>query len=91
MSTKENNDVAVEKATENDKACAEPKCEIKGGIKRAAEVSFYYYYYYYFYNNSLHLWVFFSFRGSPTPSTHHNSRILYRVFSCIVSLCVRFA
>lgn len=38
MSTKENNEVAVEKATENDKPTGDAKCEIKG-IKRAAEVS----------------------------------------------------
>lgn len=39
MSTKENNEVAVEKATENDKPTGDAKCELKG-IKRAAEVSF---------------------------------------------------
>jgi len=38
MSTKENNEVAVEKVTENDKASADAKCDIKG-IKRPAEVS----------------------------------------------------
>lgn len=38
MSTKENNEVAVEKVTENDKASGDAKCEIKG-IKRPAEVS----------------------------------------------------
>lgn len=38
MSTKENNEVAVEKVTENDKAAGDAKCEIKG-IKRPAEVS----------------------------------------------------
>lgn len=42
MSTKENNEVAVEKVTENDKASADAKCDIKG-IKRPAEVSTYYY------------------------------------------------
>lgn len=40
MSTKENNEVAVEKVTENDKASADAKCDIKG-IKRPAEVSTY--------------------------------------------------
>ncbi|KYM76139.1 hypothetical protein ALC53_13456 [Atta colombica] len=38
MSTKENNEVAIEKVTENDKASADAKCDIKG-IKRPAEVS----------------------------------------------------
>lgn len=38
MSTKENNEVAVEKVTENDKASADAKCDLKG-IKRPAEVS----------------------------------------------------
>lgn len=38
MSTKENNEVVVEKVTENDKASADAKCDIKG-IKRPAEVS----------------------------------------------------
>lgn len=42
MSTKENNEVAVEKATENDKASVDAKCDLKG-IKRAAEVSFIYF------------------------------------------------
>lgn len=37
MSTKENNEVAVEKI-DNDKAAGDAKCEIKG-TKRAAEVS----------------------------------------------------
>lgn len=41
MSAKENNDVAVEKATENDKPKADAKSEIKG-IKRPAEVSRYF-------------------------------------------------
>lgn len=36
MSTKENNEVAVEKVTENDKASADAKCDIKG-IKRPVE------------------------------------------------------
>lgn len=39
MSTKENNDVAIEKSTENEKASGDAKCDLKGGIKRAAEVS----------------------------------------------------
>ena len=38
MSSKENNEVAVEKVTENDKASGDAKCEIKG-MKRPAEVS----------------------------------------------------
>lgn len=37
MSSKENNEVAVEKI-ENDKGAADAKCELKG-TKRAAEVS----------------------------------------------------
>lgn len=39
MSTKENNDVVIDKATENDKA-SDAKCDLKG-IKRAAEVCFF--------------------------------------------------
>lgn len=39
MNAKENNDVAIEKATENDKASGDAKCDLKAGIKRAAEVS----------------------------------------------------
>lgn len=38
MSSKENNEVAVEKI-ENDKSSTDAKCELKG-TKRAAEVSF---------------------------------------------------
>lgn len=47
MSTKENNEVTVEKATENDKASGDAKCDLKG-IKRAAEVSFTNYIYPYY-------------------------------------------
>lgn len=38
MSTKENNEVVIEKVSENDKTSGDAKCEIKG-IKRPAEVS----------------------------------------------------
>lgn len=38
MSSKENNEVAVEKIADNDKASGDAKCEIKG-TKRPAEVS----------------------------------------------------
>lgn len=44
MSTKENNDVAVEKL-ENEKNAADAKCELKG-TKRSAEVSVCFYFYY---------------------------------------------
>lgn len=67
MSTKENNDVAVEKVIDNDKSSADAKCEIKG-TKRPAEVSFILIYIYVLLTSFLYLTLSHT---TPFTSSHH--------------------